>query len=251
MAGIKVTNKLNGGIDTDTTPEALNNTKLRDAVNVDIYDTGKYSKLTNIRGTTNILSYLPDNTDLTTLNRLGVFNIEFLADYAGTLSYEAHKALVIFTYDATNGSQITIVDLVTNQAVLMYPNVDSTESLDFPVDGTISASYTKDRGIPEIYWDDNKNELRKLILRYSTAPTFVFPTLADINVRHKFGGVEPTFIGYGTNGYTTAGTYQVFYRFYNSTKHAAFKFISSALIQVFDQSKQKFISCDGLSDSQV
>ena len=223
MAGIKVTNKLNGGIDTDTTPEALNNTKLRDAVNVDIYDTGKYSKLTNIRGTTNILSYLPDNTDLTTLNILGVFNIEFLADYAGTRAYESHKVLIIFTYDATNGSQITIVDLVTNQAVLMYPNVDSTESLDFPVDGTISASYTKDRGIPEIYWDDNKNELRKLILRYSTAPTFVFPTLADINVRHKFGGVEPTFIGYGTNGYTTAGTYQVFYRFYNSTKNTSTK----------------------------
>lgn len=163
MAGIKVTNKLNGGIDTDTTPEALNNTKLRDAVNVDIYDTGKYSKLTNIRGTTNILSYLPDNTDLTTLNILGVFNIEFLADYAGTRAYESHKVLIIFTYDATNGSQITIVDLVTNQAVLMYPNVDSTESLDFPVDGTISASYTKDRGIPEIYWDDNKKDRKSVV----------------------------------------------------------------------------------------
>jgi hypothetical protein len=223
MAGIKVTNKLNGGIDTDTTPEALNNTKLRDAVNVDIYDTGKYSKLTNIRGTTNIVSYLPNDTDLDTLNVLGVFNIEFLADYAGTLSYETHRALAIFTYDSTNGSQITIVDLITNEAVLMYPNVASSVSLDFPVDGTISASYTKDRGIPEILWDDNKNELRKLTLRYSTAPTFSFPTLADINVRKKVGGLEPQFVGYGTNGYTTAGTYQVCFRFYNSLKNTSTK----------------------------
>lgn len=223
MAGIKVTNKLNGGLDTDTAPEALNNTKLRDAVNVDIYDTGKYSKLTNIRGTTNILTYLPDNTDLSTLNVLGVFNIDLLADWSGTDTYVTNKGLIIYTYDSVGGSQIFVVDLVQNQAIKFYPNPDSTTSLDFPVDGTVSASYTKERGVPEIYWDDNKNELRKLTLKYSTSPSFVFPILADINVRRRVGGIEPEFTGYGTNGYTTAGTYQISYRFYNTTKNTSTK----------------------------
>ena len=223
MASIKVVNKLNGGIDTDTTPEALNNTKLRDAVNVDIYDTGKYSKLTNIRGTTNVIEYLPNGTDLATLNILGVFNIDVLVDYAGTSDFKEHKGLIVFSYDATNGSLITVVDLIDTQKIQFYPNSASTDSLDFPTEGTVSASYTKERGIPEIYWDDNKNPLRKLILKYSTAPSFQMPTLQDINVRHKFGGIAPQFTGYGTNGYTIAGTYQIFYRFYNTTKNTSTK----------------------------
>lgn len=68
MARLEAVNKLNGGIDTDTTPEALDNTKLRGHSNIDVLNTGTYSKLTNIKGTTNILKYLPDNTDLNTLN---------------------------------------------------------------------------------------------------------------------------------------------------------------------------------------
>ena len=223
MAGIKVINKLNGGIDTDTSPEVLPNTKLRDAVNVDIYDTGKYSKLTNIRGTTNISTYLPDNTDLSTLNVLGVFNVELLADYAGTDTFSLNKALIIYTYDSVGGSQIFVVDLVENQVIQFYPNPNSSTSLDFPADGTVSASFTIERGIPQIYWDDYKNELRKIDLKYSTSPSFTFPTLADINVRHKVGGIEPEFTGYGTNGYTTAGTYQISFRFYNSVKNTSTK----------------------------
>jgi len=223
MARIKAVNKLNGGIDTDTTPEALDNTKLRDASNIDVLNTGTYSKLTNIKGTTNILKYLPDNTDLNTLNVLGVFNVEILADYTATDVYVHNKALAIFTYDATNKSQIFIVDLVRNEVIKFYPNNVSATDLDFPPEGTVSASFTIERGVPEIYWDDNKNELRKLILKYSTSPTFVFPTLSDISVRHKYGGMIPIFEGYGTNGYTTSGTYQVTFRFYNTTKNTSSK----------------------------
>ena len=223
MARIKAVNKLNGGIDTDTTPEALDNTKLRDASNIDVLNTGTYSKLTNIKGTTNILNYLPDNTDLGTLNVLGVFNAELLADHAGSGTFVNNTALVIYTYDATNKSQIFVVDLITNQSIKFYPNNLSTVDLDFPPEGTISASFTIERGVPEIYWDDNKNELRKLILKYSTSPSFQFPTLSDISVRHKYGGMVPIFESYGTNGYTTAGTYQVAFRFYNSTKNTSSK----------------------------
>ena len=223
MARIKAVNKLNGGIDTDTTPEALDNTKLRDASNIDVLNTGTYSKLTNIKGTTNILKYLPDNTDLGTLNVLGVFNAELLADYTGNGTFINNTALVIYTYDATNKSQIFVVDLITNQSIKFYPNNLSTVDLDFPPEGTISASFTIERGVPEIYWDDNKNELRKLILKYSTSPSFQFPTLSDISVRHKYGGMVPIFESYGTNGYTTAGTYQVAFRFYNSTKNTSSK----------------------------
>jgi len=78
MANIKVINKLNGGIDTDTSPEALKNTKLRDASNMDVLNAGQYTKLANIKGTTNILKYLPDTTDIDTLNIVGVFNSEVL-----------------------------------------------------------------------------------------------------------------------------------------------------------------------------
>lgn len=223
MARIKAVNKLNGGIDTDTTPEALDNTKLRDASNIDVLNTGTYSKLTNIKGTTNILKYLPDNTDLGTLNVLGVFNAELLADHAGSGTFVNNTALVIYTYDATNKSQIFVVDLITNQSIKFYPNNLSTVDLDFPPEGTISASFTIERGVPEIYWDDNKNELRKLTIKYSTSPSFVFPTLADISVRHKYGGMIPTFESYGVNGYTTAGIYQVAFRFYNTTKNTSSK----------------------------
>lgn len=223
MASIKVTNKLNGGIDTDTTSEAIDNTKLRDASNIDVLTTGEYSKLTNIKGTTNILTYLPDTTDLPSLNVLGVFNVEILADYTSTNVYVTNKAIAIFTFDVTNKSQIFIVDLVRNEVIKLYPNPASSADLDFPPEGTISASFTIERGVPEIYWDDNKNELRKLTIKYSTSPSFVFPTLADISVRHKYGGMIPTFESYGVNGYTTAGTYQVAFRFYNTTKNTSSK----------------------------
>lgn len=223
MARIKAVNKLNGGIDTDTTPEALDNSKLRDASNIDVLTTGAYSKLTNIKGTTNILKYLPDDTDIPTLNVLGVFNVELLADYAGNGNFVNDTAIIIYTYDVVNKSQIFVVDLITNQSIKFYPNNLSSVDLDFPPEGTVSASFTIERGVPEIYWDDNKNELRKLILKYSTSPDFQFPTLADISVRHKFGGMVPNFESYGTNGYTTAGTYQVAFRFYNTTKNTSSK----------------------------
>lgn len=223
MANIKVINKLNSGIDSDTSPEALDNKKLRDASNMDILNTGEYTKLANIKGTTNILQYLPNNTDVGSLNILGVFNTVISADYIGSEEYVLNKALTIFTYDAVGGSQIFTVDLIENRIIKFYPNNISTQSLDFPTDGTVSASFTVNKNTPEIYWDDNKNELRKLTLKYSTSPTFQFPSFSDISVRHKVGGIVPDFVNYGTNGYTTAGTYQIAYRFYNTVKNTSSK----------------------------
>jgi len=223
MANIKVINKLNGGIDTDTSPEALNNTKLRDASNMDVLNAGQYTKLANIKGTTNILKYLPDTTDIDTLNILGVFNTEVLVDYLGNDVFNLNKSLAVFTYDSANGSQIFIIDLIENRQIKFYPNNIDSRGLDFPPDGTISASYTVNKNTPEIYWNDNRNSRRKLILKYSANPTFQLPSLDDLSVRHKIGGIVPEFEQFGTNGYTMSGTYQIAFRFYNTSKNTSSK----------------------------
>jgi hypothetical protein len=215
MGTIKIKNTFEGGINFDVTPEAVGNNELRDATNIDIYSRGKYTKLTQLDGDSEILTYLQPASDL---NILGAFPVRALYDYDGDLIYEQfNDSIIVFSYDSTNGSQITLIDQINAQVHIMYPNPTDNESLDFPTEGTISASFRQERSIPEIYWDDNKNPLRYMTLRWSASPLFQYPSLREITARRRLGGLQPELVEIKTGGQLVCGTYNFSFRFYNST----------------------------------
>ena len=167
MGTIKTKNKFTT-LDFDSSQASIDNTSLRKAENISILGDSKFSSLQNIKGTREIIEYVSENTDIESLNVLGVYEVMALYDYDCDGKYESDLfSLLIFKYDKKNKSEVILVDTTNNKRHLLYPNVLDNTDLDFPENGTVSATYTKERGIPEVYWDDNKNELRKITLKKS------------------------------------------------------------------------------------
>lgn len=221
MGTIKAKNSFEGGLNKDTTPEAVKNNELLDAVNMEITGDGRTYKLQNIRGTTEVSTYLPAGYDAATLNVLGVFEVyaNYDKDNDGTFE-EKNVSLLIFSYDANSGSVITLVDLTDGSRNQMYPNSRDTSSLGLPPLGTVDASYTEERGSPQVYWDDNKNVLRGLNLNFSTHASFLPPSLRELEVRKRYPGGPPVLQSIQDGGVLYAGTYQIAFRFYNTNTGA-------------------------------
>ena len=217
MGTIKVKNTFNGGINTDSTPEIVKNDELRDAVNIDIISDGKLAKLINKKGTTEVIKYLPDTYDNDSLNILAVYEVNANYDYdCDAIFEEKNNSLLIYSYDAINGSLITIIDLINNKKHVLYPNNRDNTSLDFPPLGTVDASYTEERGSPQVFWDDNRNVLRSLNLNISCSADIDVPTLRELEVRKRYCGGQPTLKRIDNDGALIAGTYEFAFRFYNT-----------------------------------
>jgi len=203
-------------IDVDSSNEAIEKSKLRKAVNIEVLADNKFTSLQNIRGTKEISDYLSPNTDLASLNVLGVYEVKALYDIDCDGKYELDDfSLLIFKYDAINGSEVILVNIATAQKYLLYPNQLDATSLNFPPDGTVSATYSRERGVPEVYWDDDKNELRKITLKVSCG-TLDLPTARDLSVRKRLGGISPDITSVVSGGNLYSGTYQIAFRFYNT-----------------------------------
>lgn len=217
MGTIKQKSTFEGGLDKDTSPESIKNNRLLDAVNMDNIGDGKYSKLQNIKGTTEVIEYLPAGYDTDTLNVLGVYEVKANYDYDCDAKFEKkHISLLIFSYDANSGSVITLIDLVDNVRHQLYPNTTDNTDLAFPPLGTVDASYTEERGTPQIFWDDFKNVLRSLNLNISCSPTLPPPSLRELEVRKRYAGGQPNLVGIEQDGVLLAGTYQFAFRLYNT-----------------------------------
>ena len=218
MGTIKAKNSFEGGLDTDTTSEGLANNRLRDAVNMDTIEDGKRTKLVNIKGTTSVIKYLPDGYDESTLNILAVY--EVYANYDNNCDgvfEEKNVSLIVFSYDKNSGSVITLIDLINTEKHQLYPNPNDSTDLGFPERGTVDASYTEERGTPQIFWDEDKNVLRSLNLNVSCSATIQPPTLRELEVRKRYAGGQPNLNRIEENGVLYAGTYQFGFRLYDTT----------------------------------
>ena len=217
MGTIKQKNTFEGGLNKDTTPESIKNNELLDAVNMDIIGDARYSKLQNIKGTTKVIDYLPTGYDEATLNVLGVYEVYANYDYDCDVVFEKkHVSLIIFSYDKNSGSVITLVDLIDNVRHQLYPNTTDDTTLDFPPLGTVDASYTEERGTPQIYWDDFKNVLRSLNLNVSCSAELPPPSLRELEVRKRYAGGQPNLVALEQDGVLLSGAYQFAFRFYNT-----------------------------------
>lgn len=215
MGSIKTINKFTT-LDFDSSQASIENTKLRKAENVSILGDSTFSSLQNLRGTKEIVEYLSENTDIDSLNVLGIYETSALYDYDCDGEYESDLfSLLIFKYDNTNKSEIILVDITNNKKHLLYPNILDSTDLNFPKNGTVSATYSKERGTPEVYWDDNKNELRKITLKVSCGNLDI-QTARDLSVRKRVGGISPDIIAILNGGNLYGGTYQFAFRFYNT-----------------------------------
>lgn len=217
MDTIKHISTFEEGLDFDTTPSRMPSNRLRRCVNMELLKDGEFVSLRNVRGDTDITAYLSPNTDLASLNILGMFECQALYDLNADNEFEQENfSIILFKYDNTNGSEIILIDLKNKASHLIYPNINDNTSLAFPPKGTVSASYTKERGTPQVYWDDNKNELRKITLRYSTITPSILPSIREMSVRKRFGGTEPKLVSILQGGNLKAGSYQFAYRLFSS-----------------------------------
>lgn len=219
MGTIKNINTFQEGMDYDTSLSRLPNKRSRRSVNMEILKDGDFYSIRNMRGTKNISTYLSTNTDIQSLNVLGVFEVSCLYDRDCDGNFESEEySIVIFKYDNVNKSEIIIVSTETEDKFLVYPNINDNTDLNFPPTGTISASYTKERGIPEIYWDDHNNEMRKITLKISCQSPSILPSARDLTVRRRIGGVVLDILSIDTGGNLIGGSYQIAYRLFNTKK---------------------------------
>ena len=80
MGTIKNINTFQEGMDYDTSLSRLPNKRSRRSVNMEILKDGDFYSIRNMRGTKNISTYLSTNTDIQSLNVLGVFEVSCLYD---------------------------------------------------------------------------------------------------------------------------------------------------------------------------
>ena len=222
----KILRMFSGGMNKDTEPRQIPNNQYRDALNADLTDysggEGFYAALTQMRGMYAMPGSVP--VDMPTVNVLGMFEVRAMYDYDCTGEFfvqgacddctpkEMNDSIVLFVWDAVNGSRVLLYDLVREQLHILLQN----SALDFHSQGSVDAVFTSYRGVPELYWDDDCNELRRLDLRWSCSPTWTAPTIADISVRSMGLSGCVMFSTVMDGGQLLAGTYQIGFRLFNS-----------------------------------
>ena len=229
MAKLKTFHTLTGGQDSDTSSDYFKQDRLRSVVNMELVQDNNAIRLQKIRSTKEIFQWLPQPSD--NLNVLAMVNVQANYVVSPTVT-EQRESLLMFSYDDDNGSLINIIDIENTTVLQLYPNLTDNTDLNFPPRGTISASFTKENGVPEIYWDDNQNELRKLSLVIDPAN---LPTLRSMSVRRRLGVIATTNHAISVGGNLQGGSYQFFARLYNTKDGSRSKWsLSSNPIPIAD-----------------
>lgn len=208
-----------GKINTDIDNVGMQNGDIRDAINTDLFELGKIGRRTNIKGTKFLNEIFDDNTDYESLNILNTTSVFAQYDYNGDEIFEVENpSIIIFSYDNNYKSRIILYDVIEKRSSTIFPNQTDDSDLNFPPTGTISATYDKEQSKNRVYWDDYKNQLRKINLAYSTSASYVFPNSVDLEVRKKPPGSILKLKTVSNDGLLLGGSYQFAYRFYNTDK---------------------------------
>lgn len=219
MKDVVAKHSFNGRINTDIDNNSIQSNEIRDAINTDLFELGKIGRRTNLKGTKLLNQVFNDSTDYNSLNILNTTSVFAKYDYNGDGTFEKeHPSIIIFSYDNNNKSRITLYDIIDNRTSVIFPNNADSSDLEFPPLGTISAVYDKEQSENKVYWDDFKNQLRSIKLKYSTSATYNNPTSADLEVRKKAPLSIPTLSSVESGGLLLGGSYQFAFRFYNTNK---------------------------------
>lgn len=216
MSKLKTFHTLTGGQDSDTSSDYFQQDRTREVVNMELIQEQNAIRLQTIRSTEEMLLWI--DLPATNLNVLAAVNVQAVYE-AGVYGSDAveHESIVVFSYDDDNGSVITLLDVETNSRYKLYPNADDSSPLNFPPNGTVSASFTKENGQPQIYWDDYKNELRKINLVIgNNVGNRANITNRSMSVRRRIGVIATTNHSLATGGSLASGSYQLFARLYNT-----------------------------------
>lgn len=220
MSKLKTFHTLTGGQDSDTSSDYFKEDRLREVVNMELIQEQNAIRLQTIRSTREILEWIEQPS--TNLNVLAAVNVQavYEANTVGNTDTVEHESILVFSYDDDNGSVITLIDIETDDKFVLYPNLDDNSPLNFPPNGTVSASFTKENGQPQIYWDDYKNELRKINLVITQAGVLAGNpaniTNRSMSVRRRIGVIATTNHSLATGGSLASGSYQIFARLYNT-----------------------------------
>lgn len=143
---------------------------------------------------------------------LGIFNgvdkdcIVIFTSGTSVLVPTVIQKSTIFVYDCVSGS-LSVVGGSTNPL---------SDGLNFPVDGSIDAIITRDRGIPIVYFVDGSNVMRRFVLDDSIY--LFYESVDELSVpRLKASQNSITSVDVTTNGTLLAGTYQFAFRLKNTT----------------------------------
>jgi hypothetical protein len=153
----------------------------------------------------------------------GSFNVLGFAQGIGVFNGDDRDCIVIFTHGTSfnvplviDKSTIFVYDCVSESLSIVGGNSEPLSTgLDFPVDGSVDAIITRDRGIPIVYFVDNKNVIRRFVLdnsiyvNYKKVDELSVPRLLPVDSQIKNISIQ-------TNGSLLSGTYQFAFRFKNS-----------------------------------
>ena len=219
MSKLKTFHTLTGGQDSDTSSDYFEQDRTREVVNMELIQEQNAIRLQTIRSTNELMQWI--DLPATNLNVLAAVNVQAVYE-AGVVGADRveHESIIIFSYDDDNGSVINLIDIETNDLFKLYPNADDSSPLNFPPNGTVSASFTKENGQPQIYWDDYKNELRKINLVITQAGVLAGNpaniTNRSMSVRRRAAVIATTNHSLATGGSLASGSYQLFARLYNT-----------------------------------
>lgn len=216
MAKLKTFHTLTGGQDSDTSRDYFKEDRLRKVVNMELVQEENAIRLQTMRSSLNVLEFIPQPSP--NLNVLCALPVQAAFELGSPTNLQERECILLFTTDDNNGDQIILIEIESDTIYYLYPNADDNSPLDFPKEGTISASFTKENGVPEVYWDDNKNELRKVVLRITNnAGNWANITKRSMSVRRRLGVIATTTHSIQVGGSLQGGTYQLFARLYNTT----------------------------------
>lgn len=226
MASKKSRHPFSKGLHKDSDKKQQPQATMRDAVNMDLVESGDIRALKNLKGTA-YLSNLWVSSNVTPppddANILGVYETFGEIDLDGDLVYDEKRCLVAFLYDSTNGGRIQLYDLEANASYTLK------SGLDFPPEGTVDAFLWKEKEKNQIIFADHTNELRIIDLRYSTAKPL--QSDAEISLRPYAPVDKISYVSVQTGGSLLAGTYQIGYRYFNTDtgKYTAWSLLTNPI----------------------
>lgn len=171
-------NTFGSGLNTDVDIRNQSPGTYRELINASITGNGAFYAVENIRGSLSIDSLLPADSYLN-YNILGAFEC-FPQEVGRTGPLRKHIVIFLAFEDNTHAwrNRIFFLNTENNQLSEMKFGDTSGETerdkLNFPPDGTVDAVIFGERGYSNIYFEDNRNPLRKLacVLDFGLNPNY-------------------------------------------------------------------------------
>jgi hypothetical protein len=134
------------GMDSDTSPEYLSNTKARYMLNCRYFSFGNLGVITNVKGTTLITTPLPSGNNRT----------------IGSYPDEANNRFFFFVYNDTSLHTIFLYNDITNQVISVFQSVTQSNGIDIlKFSPNYLILHTDIIAGNLIYWTDGLNKARK------------------------------------------------------------------------------------------